>query len=501
MSPRRSTSLASNPLLIGAVTTLIIVVAVFLAYNANNGLPFVPTYDINVELPEASGLIKANQVRIAGTRVGLVTSITPKEYPATGRVVAVAHLQLEKKLESLPANTHAIVQSVSAIGLRYLELEKGNSVRKIPSGGTLPSSQVRETVAIDELFNMFNRPTRAAIKVNSNNFGDGLAARGRGLNETIAELKPLVEKAIPVLHNLASKETNLKGLFKALDRAAEQGANVAQQQAQYYVDLNTFFTAWATVTKPLEEATAEGPASLRQAIYSLPHQAPLLEKAATFMHLLRPSAESLTTVAPELAHAFTVGTKNFKTAESLTKFTTATAKSLEKFTKNPIVILAFEDFTRTAELGAPLLAGIAPEQEKCNYLTLTFRNLASLESENIGVGTLARSAFLLSPLGPNNDGYPASAPANGHSQEKTPDGQIIPNNYLHANPYPNVSGAGQRQVCEAGNEAYLKEKTVDSNLPASDVENNREFTSRSQDLYGEKYPSSVQKALGLKGGS
>ena len=38
------------------VTTLIIVVAVFLSYNANNGLPFVPTYNIEVELPEASGL-------------------------------------------------------------------------------------------------------------------------------------------------------------------------------------------------------------------------------------------------------------------------------------------------------------------------------------------------------------------------------------------------------------------------------------------------------------
>ena len=29
-------------MLVGAVTTLVIVVAVFLAYNANNGLPFVP---------------------------------------------------------------------------------------------------------------------------------------------------------------------------------------------------------------------------------------------------------------------------------------------------------------------------------------------------------------------------------------------------------------------------------------------------------------------------
>ena len=34
---RRSTSIAANPVLIGAVTVLVVIVAVFLAYNANNG--------------------------------------------------------------------------------------------------------------------------------------------------------------------------------------------------------------------------------------------------------------------------------------------------------------------------------------------------------------------------------------------------------------------------------------------------------------------------------
>ena len=40
---RRKSSIAANPVLIGAVTTLVLVVLVFLAYNANSGLPFVRT--------------------------------------------------------------------------------------------------------------------------------------------------------------------------------------------------------------------------------------------------------------------------------------------------------------------------------------------------------------------------------------------------------------------------------------------------------------------------
>ncbi len=501
MNRRRRNSLAGSPLLIGAVTTLIVVVAVFLSYNADNGLPFVPTYDIKVELPEASGLLKSNQVRIAGTRVGIVTGLTPKQNPRTGAITAVAELQLEKKVQPLPADTRAIVQSVSAVGLKYLELEKGSSHRTLSAGKTIPVSQTSEPVDIDELFNMFDKPTREAIKINTNNFGDGLAARGAGLNNTIAEFRPLVTNAVPVLHNLASPQTDLRGLWIALERVAGQSAPVAEQQANYYVYLDTFFTAFASVARYLEAATAGGPASLEQAIYSLPHQAKLIENSTEFMRLLRPSAADLVTVAPELGHAFKVGAVNLRAATSLNTQLAKSAVALETFGQNPIVNLALEDFTQTLTIGNPLLAGIAPVQAQCNYFTLAFRNVASLEAENVGVGSVARAGFVLSPNGPNNEGFPSSAPANGPSVDHAfHSSTIIENNHVHVNPYPFVSAPGQPQVCEAGNEVYIKGKTVIGNVPAASVLKNREFTTRSQNLFGETYPSSTLKALGISTG-
>jgi virulence factor Mce-like protein len=495
MNRRRSSSLAGNPLLIGAITTLIVVVAVFLAYNANNGLPFVPTYDVKVELPEASGLIPSNQVRIAGNRVGLVSSLTPHQDPRTGRVVAIADLKLEKSVESLPADSKAQVLSVSAIGLKYLELEKGHSSKLLKAGQTIPMSQVREPVNIEELFNMFDKPTRTAIKVNTNNFGDGLAGRGLGLNNTIHELRPLVNHAIPVLRNLASPQTDLGGLFKGLEAAASQTAPVAEAQANQYKNLDTFFTAWASVTRQLEEATEEGPASLRQGTESLPREAPLIENATVFMHLLRPSAAALRTVAKPLGHAFKEGAVNFAAATALNAKLAESAEALAKFGANPVVTAAFEDFTQTLEVGTPLVAGIGPEQGKCNYLTLFFRNLAQVQSEDVGVGTLGRAALVIPPRGPNNEGFPSSAPANGPSLQKEGNA-IVDNNHVHANAYPNVSGAGQAQVCEAGNETYIPGKAVFGNLPAADVGTGREITNRETDLFGEKYPSATLKALG-----
>ena len=247
MNPRKRSSLAGSPLLIGAVTTLIVVVAVFLSYNATQGLPFVPTYNLKLVLPETSELQPNSQVRIAGTRVGVISSLTPHQNPATGRVTAIADLKLEKGVEPLPADTQAVVQSTSSIGTKYLELERGTSQKTLKPGATIPVSQTREPVDLNQLFDMFNQRTRTAIQKNTINFGDGLAGRGLGLNEAIATLRPLVTNAIPALHNLAAPKTGFGELWRALDRVAADTAPVVQQNADLLFDLDTFCDAWAGV--------------------------------------------------------------------------------------------------------------------------------------------------------------------------------------------------------------------------------------------------------------
>ncbi len=498
MNRRRGGSLAGSPLLIGAVTTLIVVVAVFLSYNANNGLPFVPTYNIKVALPEGSGLQNANQVRIGGSRVGIVSSLSPHEDPRTGTLTAIANLKLEKSIEPLPADTRAIVLSVSAIGLKYLELEKGTSRKPLRAGEEIPVTQTTEPVDIDQLFNMFDEKTRTASQVNLNNFGNGLAGRGLGFNETIHTLRPLVTNAIPVLRNLASPATGLREFFIALDRAASQNAPVAQTNADLWSEQDTFFAAWASVARSLEEATQGGPASLEQATHSLPFEAPFIEKSAEFMHLLRPSAHSLRSVAQPLGHAFAIGAVNLKAATGLNSQLASSAQALQSFASNPVVALGLEDFAQTLQLGNPFVAGIAPEQAYCNYITLWLRNVASLEAENVGVGAVARAGAVLSPTGPNNEGYPSSAAANGPSTEHAfGSSAIIDNNHVHATPYPNVAGPGQPKLCEAANEAYEKGHAVVGNLPAASVGTNRELTTREQNLFGEKYPRATLAALGI----
>lgn len=497
---RRRGSLAANPLLIGALTTLIVAVAVYLSYNALNGLPFTPTYDIKVEFNQANGLLHSNEVRIGGARVGLVDHIVAHQDPATGRVSAIAYLKLEKGVQPLPADTKAIVQSVSALGLKYLLLEKGNSSQTLKPGATIPAANTREPVQIEELFKMFDAPTRIANQQNLNIFGDTFAGRGLGLNETIATLPALLKNATPVLHNLASPQTNFHELWIALERTAAETAPVAQNQANLYSDLDTFFTAFASVTPSLEEAIEGGPPALRQAIHSFAFETPFLEKSTEFFRLLKPSAKNLITAAPPLGHAFEEGAVNLEEATSLNTQLANASKDLQEFIANPLVKLGLEDLTQTTLAGNPVVAGLAPAQTTCNYFTLFFRNIASAFSQGTGVGTLARVGVTFSPLGPNSEGGPSSAPASGGSEKVNSTSPLVDNNRLHFNPYPNVAGPGQPRVCEAGNEKFIPFQTVIGNVPGATGTAHDE-TKRSQNLNGLEYPSATLRDLGLTSSS
>ena len=122
----RGGGIAGNPVLIGAATVLVILVAVFLSYNANKGLPFVPTYQVDAEMPSAAQLVVGNDVKIGGSRVGAVTEIQPKTLD-DGRVIAVLRLTLDKDAGPLPKDSTLMVRPRSALGLKYVEITRGQA--------------------------------------------------------------------------------------------------------------------------------------------------------------------------------------------------------------------------------------------------------------------------------------------------------------------------------------------------------------------------------------
>jgi virulence factor Mce-like protein len=475
MSPRRSrAALTASPVLVGAVTVLVTIVAVFLSYNANTGLPFVPTYDLKANLPNASQLVEGFDVRIGGARVGQVAKIEPKQRE-DGTAYAQVTLKLDKEIEPLPADSSLLVRPRSALGLKYLQVVPGSGQAGFKAGATIPISQSSEPVEFDDLFNMFDDKARVGSRNSLDGFGTGFAGRGRDLNTAISELRPLLDDLEPVARNLSDPRTRLGRFFKALADTATEVAPVAEEQGQLFANLDTTFTALSSIARPfLQETISEGPPSEELAIREFPKQRPFIRNNAAFFRELRPGVATLPHSAPILADAFEAGTDVLPRTRTLNADLADTFQTLASFSEDPLVRAGVNQLTRLSSSLRPTLNFLTPVQTTCNYATLFFRNAGSSLSEGDQLGNWQRFTIIpttpvaYDPLDPydarNNEIGLSSAPANGDT----------PESHLHSNPYPNTAAPGQPKECEAGNERFkppsgpnLINKTIVGNPPGN----------------------------------
>jgi ABC-type transporter Mla subunit MlaD len=411
---------ASSPVIVGAVTVLVVIVAVFLAYNANNGLPFVSTYNLKARVPNANALVKGNEVRIGGARVGVVKSVVPVQ-TGNGQVAAELSLSLDKNVEPLPVNSTMIIRPKSPLGLKYLQIVPGNSKQGFAAGETIPVRAARpEPVDIDQFFDMFDEKTRKAIQRNLAGFGNAFAGRGPQINNAFAALRLLVEDSEPTLATLVAPQTGFGDFWRALEALSATVAPVAEEQASMFAGLDRTFAAFARVSRPfIQETIAKGPRTLDAASPTLNAQLP------------------------------------------------PTADALLAFQESTGVFNGLDLLIDTNDILAPAIRFIGPAQTTCNYLSLAFRNLASSSGEDNGLGGWFNATTFQPPEGPNSEAGAASAPAN--SGPELARGKFFTNlNHLHSNPYPNTAAPGQPKECEAGNEHYELGVTRVGNTPGND---------------------------------
>ncbi len=454
--------LSGSPVLVGAVTVIVTMVAVFLSYNANEGLPFVPTYSLTANVPNANGLVRGNEVRMGGSRVGVVTDI--KTDPQDdGDVAANLTLELDERIIPLPKDSTLIIRPRSALGLKYVEVTKGKSRQGYPENSTIPlAASTTETKEIDDFFNMFDAPTRVGSRTNLETFGAGFAGRGESLNRFFAQLGPLARKLEPVMRNINAPRTGWRAFFPALEQAASEVAPVAEEQAALFAAMDTTFGAWASVSDSLQETISEGPPALETATRELPQQRPFLADNEELFRRFRPAFAALADAAPGMATAFRFGTPALRRSPGLNRRLTRTIATLEKFGEDARVPSGLARLTSTVTRLRPTLAFATPAQTSCNYGTLFFRNLASITSESDAVGSFLAVNPMALPLAqpgttPSSEGGPAAAPANGPPPGpglSGTDRSLYQDSFLHSNPYPNTAAPGQPLECEAGNEGY-----------------------------------------------
>jgi ABC-type transporter Mla subunit MlaD len=472
MLRRRGGSPFSNPVLIGALAVLVMVVGVVLAFQANNGLPYVPRYTLYIDSPNAEELVHGAEVHMGGALVGMVSKVTAAR-DRQGRPIAVIDAQLNKSVEPLPVDTHFTIRMKSSIGDKYLQVTLGHAQRTWANGATVPLGHTSATVDLDQVLDMYTPPTQHGVADTTLGFGQTLAGRGSGLNQAIGAFVPLVTSLRPVMRNLASARTNLKGFLGGLGAFAGALAPVSRQQAELYGNLDRTFGALASVARPyLQNWILQTPPTFRtvasdgRAIGSF-----AIDTSQLFADL-RPGIASLRTSAPRLTAGLAAGVRTLPGTAGLYRQIVGLSRSLDQFGADTTVKAGLSRLTLAASsLGKPV-EFLAPAQSTCNYMTLFLRNLASSLSDNIGTGTVLRFVLVAidndvvgGEAAPSSTPYTSTSAAGGNKHGP-----------LHFDPYPNTAAPGQPLECSAGKEPFSPNQAVIGN-PTKNVGTATEKTS------------------------
>lgn len=464
----------TDPVMIGSLTVLATIVAVVLAFQANNGLPFVPRYGLHVRVRDAAELSRGGEVHMGGALVGLVTSVNAIRQ-RDGQAVAVLNLELDKSIDPLPVDSRFTVRQKDAIGEKYLDITPGRSERTWPQGATVPVAQTGATTDLDQVLSMFTPPTRRGVSRSTSGFAEALAGRGASVNDAIGAFRPLVDDLGPVMRNLSSPHTQLAGFLRELGAFTGALAPVAQQQASLFENLDGTFRSLASVATPyLQQWIAQTPQTFQTVIQDSPREQAFLKDTAALFADLRPGAATLRTSAPLLASAFAQGTRNLPRTAGLDRRTVSLSRSLAGYAASPVVTHGLARLTLTANRLTPPLSFLTPAQTSCNYVTLFLRNIGSSLSDPVGTGTALRVVIVAIDDVAGGESVPSQSPY------LTP-GTTGGSNHapLHVDPYPNTAAPGQVSECSAGKEPFSPASAAIGN-PAGNVGTTTEKTTGSK---------------------
>jgi phospholipid/cholesterol/gamma-HCH transport system substrate-binding protein len=450
MRGRQASSVFANPVLVGAVTVLVVIVAVFLSYNANNGLPFVPTTTLKVRFANGQNLVKGNEIRSGGFRIGVVEDMKPVQLSA-GRTGAELKLKLDKTIGKVPEDSRWRIRPRSALGLKYLELVEGRSKQSYQDGDTVPLEQTETNVDLDEVFKMFDAKTRKASQDNLHGFGDAFAGRGAAVGRTVEEAPRFFEHLEPVARNLADPQTELPSFFKELGDAARIVAPISETNARLFTTMADTWEAVGRDPEALQSFIEKQAPTMDAAISSFKVQQPFLRELTEFSTDFSGATHELRAALPDVNPALETGTRVQKKVPELNERLKGTFDAIHDLTSAPSTNTAIRALTATVTTLNPQLRFYGPFVTVCNQPTYFFTYLAEHFSEADSTGHAQRA--IVNFAGQQDDSVGAMGadePANGNEVREGN------KQFLHGNPYGAAVTPDGRADCEAGQRGYLE---------------------------------------------
>jgi len=234
-----------------ALFATVVLSAIWVAQKSQDRLPWRAYYTLTVKTRDLAGLAAHNEVRLAGERVGQV--LEPRIVDGSPAV----EVQLDGDVGPLPTDTRFVVRSKGLLGGRYLEVVRGREAATLRDGETVRASSASATIALPEVFNALDAPTRLAAGRIIDAEGIGVLGRGHQLNETFNQAPGLFAKFETVSTAILARQGAARRLAPSITAAASGAVPVRR-------DIATGFRPSAEAFQPFGDRRPDVISTLEQ---------------------------------------------------------------------------------------------------------------------------------------------------------------------------------------------------------------------------------------------
>ncbi|TWH00872.1 phospholipid/cholesterol/gamma-HCH transport system substrate-binding protein [Nocardioides sp. J9] len=252
--------------------------------------------DVYVYFSDASPLIKGNDVKSAGVKVGTIGSIEVEDG------IAKVGLVLDDEVLPIHSDATARVRPVGLLGERFVELDRGSPEAEVlAEGASLPVEQSSRATDLDEVLDMVDAPTGTALSMLVTTLGQGILGKGEKADRAIKALAPALQDTDRLARILNDQNGVLKQLVDEVTPVAEQLATdkgVALDRLVGAADKT--LTATARSDRALSATLERLPAALREARTTLAALAGAAGSTAPVLAALRPVTQDLVRISKEL---------------------------------------------------------------------------------------------------------------------------------------------------------------------------------------------------------
>ncbi len=245
---RQTAGDATKLLIFMVITTLATAMLVLTIGN----ITFGGSNEYKAEFSDATGVVKGDDIRIAGVKVGNV-----KKVEIVDRTRAKVTFKVDDEALVTP-DTHATIKFRNLVGQRYISLtQTGDDTKRLSEGSTIPVSRTTPALDLTVLFNGFKPLFRALSPQDINKLSYEIVQVFQGEGGT---LEGLLGHTASLTSTLADRDAVIGNLIDNLNDVLVTVGDRDEELSDLIVNLRTLIGGLAedrdAILEPLESISA-----------------------------------------------------------------------------------------------------------------------------------------------------------------------------------------------------------------------------------------------------